>query len=101
MCKEVEEAPIKDQICASCIALHSTVPQDFLKHILNKPRDDIVGTICKQDQIIVKLGIIFYGRIKRKGDKKIQVSMQVLHIHDGFSKAIWNSFIFKNCMIMV
>lgn len=67
---------------------HSTVPQDFLKHILNKPRDDIVGTICKQDQIIVKLGIIFYGRIKRKGDKKIQVSMQVLHIHDGFSKAV-------------
>ena len=65
---------------------HSTAPQDFLKHILNKLRDDIVGTLCKQDQIIVKLGIIFYGRIKRKKDKKVQVSMQVFYIHDGFSK---------------
>lgn len=65
---------------------HSAAPQDFLKHILNKLRDDIVGTLCKQDQIIVKLGIIFYGRIKRKKDKKVQVSMQVFYIHDGFSK---------------
>ena len=53
---------------------HSNVPQDFLKHILNKLRDDIVGTI--------------YGRIKRKKDKKVQVSMQVFYIHNGFSKPL-------------
>ena len=49
---------------------HSTAPEDFLKHILNKLRDDILGTLFKQDQIIVKFGIIFYGRIKIKKDKK-------------------------------
>ena len=67
---------------------HSTAPPDFLKHTLNKLRDDIVDTICKQYQTIVKLGIIFYGRIKRKRDKKVQVSIQVFYIHNYFSKAI-------------
>ena len=51
---------------------HSTAPQDFLKHILNKLRDDIVGTLCKQDQIIVKLGIIFYEESKERKIKRFK-----------------------------
>ena len=59
---------------------HSNVPQDFLKHILNKLRDDIFGTI--------------YGRIKRKKDKKVQVSMQVFTFIMVF-QSHWKQLYFK------
>ena len=50
---------------------------DFKKYILSKIGTDQIGKICRQDQTILKLGSIFYSKIKRKQDKAIQVRKKV------------------------
>lgn len=54
--------------------------QAFIEDILNKLRDDKIGKLCRTDEIIVRLGEIFYGKIKRKKDKKVQVSLEKCYL---------------------
>ena len=51
--------------------------QGFIADILNKFRNDSIGKLCRSDKIIVKLGEIYYGKIRRKKDKKVQVSLDI------------------------
>ena len=45
----------------------------FIDNILKKLRCDKIGNLCRKDEVILRLGEVFYGKIKRKKDKKVQV----------------------------
>ena len=49
------------------------INDDFKHHILGKLRDNAVGKICRKDKTILKIGMIFYGQVKRKFDKRVQL----------------------------
>ena len=50
---------------------------DFKINILSKFRNNLVGTLCITDETILKVGQIFYSKVKRKADKAIQVRKTV------------------------
>ena len=52
---------------------NKTLNSYFINDILSKLRNDKVGKLCKSDTIILRLGEVFYGKIRRKKDKRVQV----------------------------
>ena len=46
-------------------------PNSFKETILETLRNNRIGNLCRKDNTILKLGNVFYGRIKRKKDKRI------------------------------
>ena len=72
---------------------HDDLPPAFAEHILHKLRNDTIGDLCCREKVLIRLGVIFYGRIKRKKDKKLQVrrsvrsDMRILaYLYSRFSK---------------
>ena len=55
---------------------HTNISPDFRENILNKFRDDEIGRLCCSDKTIVQLEQIFYSKIRRKKDKRVQVCKQ-------------------------
>ena len=53
------------------------IDNDFKNNILAKFRDNEVGKLCVKDECILQIGMIFYGRVKRKADKSVQVRKTV------------------------
>ena len=53
------------------------IDNDFKTHILAKFIDNDVGRLCRKDKTIIKLGSVFYRRIRRKWDKAVQVRKTV------------------------
>ena len=53
------------------------IDEDFKNNILGKLRENEVGNLCRTDQTILKVGMMFYGKVKRKADKKVQVRKTV------------------------
>ena len=51
---------------------HDDLPPAFAKHILHKLRNDTIGDLCCREKVLIRLGVIFYSRIKCKKDKKTQ-----------------------------
>ena len=50
---------------------------EFKNKILERFCNDEVGRLCKSDQTILNLGSVFYGKIKRRKDKTVQVRRSV------------------------
>ncbi|XP_057297360.1 uncharacterized protein LOC130627280 [Hydractinia symbiolongicarpus] len=46
---------------------------EFQEHILSEFRNDRIGNVCRNDATLLKLGDVFYARVKRKKDKRVQV----------------------------
>ena len=53
------------------------ISDDFKTNILAKFREYTVGDLCRTDETIVRIGSVFYRKIKRKTDKAIQVRRTV------------------------
>ena len=51
------------------------IDEDFKCNILAKFRNNALGNI--KDPRILQIGLIFYGRVKRKADKSVQVRKTV------------------------
>ena len=51
--------------------------KDFQPNILNIKINDKVGIPAKTDSIILMIGSQFYGKVKRKFDKKLEVEKSV------------------------
>ncbi|XP_065651046.1 uncharacterized protein LOC136079248 [Hydra vulgaris] len=57
--------------------LSSLFPNEFVINVLGNMRNDEVGKICKQDNIILTVGLRLYDKMKRKLDKQSEVLKSV------------------------
>nr|XP_047130096.1 uncharacterized protein LOC124810008 isoform X2 [Hydra vulgaris] len=55
----------------------SSFPNEFVTNVLGNMRNDDVGKICKQDDIILTVGLRLYDKMKRKCDKASEVLKSV------------------------
>ncbi|XP_065673908.1 uncharacterized protein LOC136090860 [Hydra vulgaris] len=55
----------------------SLFPNEFVINVLRNMRNDEVGKICKQDIIILTVGLRLYDKMKRKLDKQSEVLKSV------------------------
>ena len=53
------------------------ISNEFKENILSKFRTDGIGNCCRKDETILLIGSIFYGKMKRKSDKSVEVKKSV------------------------
>ena len=72
-CKKVLTLPTALMEIPSSVVLSD----DFKVNILSKFIHNKVGRLCCKDETLLRIGLVFYGRIKRKIDKAVQVRKTV------------------------
>ena len=59
--------------------LPSHLSEDYKFNILEKFRNDYIGNLCRSDTILIEIGKVFFGKIRRKKDKRVRVSLKRLN----------------------
>ena len=72
-CKTSLTLPLKLLNVKSDVA----VSLDFRKNILENLRSDSIGLMCREDEIILTVGVRLYDKLKRKADKAVEVRKSV------------------------
>ena len=57
--------------------LPNHLSEDYKQHILEKFRNDTIGSLCRRDEVLIEIGKVFYGKVHRKRDKRVQVCKKI------------------------
>ncbi|KAJ3650275.1 hypothetical protein Zmor_021973 [Zophobas morio] len=57
---------------------HLNVSTDFVRHILGNLKNDDIGTLCKEDEVIVKYGCMMYEKYTSQQHEYVRQSMRQL-----------------------